>query len=84
MFKGLILIYLVLFDFIIFFVYYFILFLVVKSNFLYVLAFYSEGRGCSSQSVQAADRFVPAPLSGTTILQDLPRGVVAPQGKYWC
>ena len=39
--------------------------------------FSSYGRGCSSELIQAVDRFVTPPLSGTPVLQAVPRGFVA-------
>jgi len=48
-----------------------------------VLVFSSYGRGSSSQLVQAVDRFVTPPLSGTPVIQALPRGVMVPQGVFW-
>jgi hypothetical protein len=47
------------------------------------LVFSSYGRLCSSELVQAVDCFLTTALSGTLILQEMPRGVVAPQGIFW-
>jgi len=49
------------------------------------LMFSSYGRLCGNELVQAVDHFLTTPttLSGTPILQELSRGVVAPQGIFW-